>query len=110
MTRDLLFEKEWLDRLGLEIERRYGHHPAIFTRSILERLSIGAERYGDDDFAGKDVIMEALEETPDVAAYALLETHKRNGEDRHGQHHLFEAAVCAALADWHLRRARDDDA
>lgn len=107
--RDVLYEEAWLRRLEEEALRRYGTSAQRFIRSIRARLDIGKDRYGDDDFLSKDLMVELLEETPDVAAYCLLETQKENslGRDDHQDkhYHLFEAALHAAAADYHARMA-----
>jgi hypothetical protein len=107
-ARDLHYERIWFEQLADAAERQFGVNIGAYIPAVRERLRIGAERYGDDDFLGKKVIEQLLEETPDVAAYCLLEIQKmllRNEDDEGKMFHLFECAKHAAAADWHARQA-----
>jgi hypothetical protein len=77
-------------------------------RRVQDRLALGAERYGDDNFLKVDVVKELLEETPDIGAYCVLEAQKQvNGDvDDSKAWHLLEAAIHGAAADYHARMAR----
>lgn len=106
--RSELYETQWLDNLVKESLRRHGVDTLGYATAVQSRLAIGAQRYGDSDFMSKDVIRELLEETPDVGAYALLETQKLNLGDssEDGVHHaLFECALAGAQADYWARTA-----
>lgn len=103
------YERRFLDEVESEASRRYNIDARGYRERVEARLAVGAERYGDDDFMGKDVVTELLEETPDVAAYALLEAQKTladPNDDGDRVHWLFEAAVAAAYADHCARMAR----
>jgi len=109
MSRSVAYEAQFLDNVERESLRRYGVDVVGYRRSVEERLRIGALRYGDLDFLQKDMCRELLEETPDVASHALLETQKRlaSGVEDDGRlFHLFEVSVHGAMADWHARQAR----
>jgi hypothetical protein len=106
--RDHPYETRWLDELAAAVEHRHGVNVQVFVHAVRERLALGTARYGDDAFLRKDVVAEALEETPDVAAYVLLEVQKRLAgtveADGRVTEHLFTAAIHAAVADHHLRQ------
>lgn len=108
--RDARYERQYLDEVEREAARRHGVNATGIGERVLGRLTLGAARYGDADYEGKDMVAELLEETPDVIAYCLLESEKRLASrvepDDAGLHHLFCAAVLAAAADWHARAAR----
>lgn len=104
------YERTFLENVEREAQRRFGVNVVGYRLSVERRLELGAERYGDLDFLSKDMIRELLDETPDLASHAVLEIQKRlaNGlEDDERFHHLFEASVHGALADWHARQARE---
>jgi len=112
-VRDLLFEREFLDQVCVEASRRAGIDTTAYTDQVQKRLALGATRYGDDAYLAqtRDNLREAMEEAPDLAAYALLELQKLNARPVQPEgvhHHLFEASVNAAIADWHTRQARPD--
>lgn len=104
MSRDPGYEQEWLDELAKAAES-LGVSVDVLLREVRVGLEVGAERFGDDSFMGKDVVGEALEEVRDTICYALLETQKRTLQGRDGHHYLFQAALHAAVADAYLRRA-----
>lgn len=111
MGRDDAYEHIFLEEVERVAERRFGVPARGYRLRVLHRLKIGAQRYGDRDFDNKDVIGELLEETPDVAAYCVLEAQKqmRGSVDDASAWHLFEAAVHGAAADYHARMARRGD-
>lgn len=63
-------------------ERAYGTRASGYAREIHERLTLGAERYGDTNYLDKDNLIEAGEELPDFAAYLLLELQRLQGQLR----------------------------
>lgn len=75
-TRDLQFEQEMLDTAIELCHRVYGRLPTAYTREVQSRLALGAERYGDGDYLLKDNLQEATQESPDFAAYHLLELQR----------------------------------
>ena len=111
MGRDDAYEHLFLQEVEKIAERRFGIPAVGYRQRVLARLRLGAERYGDRDFDNKDVIAELLEETPDVAAYCVLEAQKqmRGAVNDATAWHLFEAAVHGAAADYHARMARQGD-
>jgi hypothetical protein len=74
-------------------------------------MRVGREVYGDDAFMGKDNIAEVMEETPDIAGYAVLELQKQRNlglpsavfEDVRLD--LVAASAYGAVADWYAQRA-----
>jgi len=106
MARNPSYEESWRDHLGLRVQALYDVTIGALDRMVLRRLELGRERYGDDDFLDKDMIREAHEETADCVVYALLESEKRIAAGRSdGLHDLEQAAIHAAMADHHFRRA-----
>lgn len=85
---------------------------ALFVQHVVERLEIGAARYGDHDFASKDNLAEAEQEPPDIAGYAVLELerllHVQADADLIADVRvdLVSASAHAAISDEYLRRAR----
>jgi hypothetical protein len=83
-----------------------------YVRQVSLRLEVGQERYGDTEFLRRDNLVEVAEETPDIAAYGLLEVERleRDGvEDEVLQEvrsALVTAAAYAAIADEYVRQAR----
>ncbi len=108
-VRDADYERTFLKEVAAAVTTRYGVDVDYYAARVEHRLEIGAERYGDSSFTEKDIVPELLEETPDVAAYALLEVQKGladpDEQDNRG-HWLFECAVAAAWADYCARQAR----
>lgn len=109
MGRDSEYERIFLDQLAKDAHRRHGVDVGPFTVAVRERLNQGEARHGDR-FLGEDNHSQIAQEAPDVVGYALLEIQRINhlGEPvRDGVfHHLYEAALAAAVADWHARQAR----
>lgn len=109
MGRDSEYERIFLDQLVKDAHRRHGVDVGPFTVAVRERLNKGESRYGDR-FLDEDNHSQIAQEAPDVVGYALLEIQKINHFDlpvRDGVfHHLYEAALAAAVADWHARQAR----
>lgn len=74
-------------------------------------MVIGRRTYGDDAFLAKDNIAEVMEETPDIAGYAVLELQKqkRLGLDptvfEGIRLDLVAASAYGAVADWYAQRA-----
>jgi hypothetical protein len=87
--------------------------PNHFERDVLSRLELGARTYGDDDFTrngGKDCIQEAMAESLDQAAYALLESQRLRGliaQDAWEEMNGMLTSVIASAANTHamLQRA-----
>ena len=109
MGRDSEYERIFLEQLVKDAHRRHGVDVAPFTMAVRERLNQGESRYGDR-FLQEDNHSQIAQEAPDVVGYALLEIQRINHFDltvRDGVfHHLYEAALAAAVADWHARQAR----
>ena len=106
--RDAEYEREWLDQVEAEAQRRFNVDTRGYRNRVEHRLAVGADRYGDASFLDRDNMVEILEETPDVAGYSLLETQKILGDptaDGTRAYHLFQASVLTAAADWHARQA-----
>lgn len=85
---------------------------AAYTRKVHERLAIGEERYGGTEFLNRDNLVEVADETPDVAAYGLLEVERlqREGLDEQAvgevRSALVTAAAYTAIADEYVRVAK----
>jgi hypothetical protein len=108
-ARDHDFEREFLklvarkapDLLDQEVDLSY------FPAAVRKRLKLGKRHYGDDAFLSKDNLSEALEETADTVAYAVLELQRLGPERPEGvTGDLLQASILAALADFSLRSAR----
>lgn len=109
-ARDLSYEDDFLtDALRLA-ERLHGITNHAYPGRVSQRLDIGRARYGDGDFLTKDNITEVLEETPDLAAYAMLEL-QRLRRSATPEHHelvrmdLVAVAAYGSIADWFAQRA-----
>lgn len=74
--RDLDLERELLALAGEINLRHHGEQPGPYSRAVRARLQLGAERYEPGAFRQRDNLVEVLEETPDVAAYVLLELQR----------------------------------
>lgn len=112
------YPAEWLDQvvrkaneIASQVARSGGTaqapDPYGFPRAVNHRLSIGAEEYGDS-FKRRPLAEledELVQETPDVAAWAMLYGLRRGPEAHQAQLHLINAAALAALADQELRAA-----
>lgn len=110
-TRDLAYEAAFLSD-ALEMATRItGIANYTYPTMVNHRLSIGRARYGDADYMTKDNLQEVREETPDIAAYAVLELQKqrRLGLDPDVladlRLDLVAAAAYGAIADWFAQRA-----
>jgi hypothetical protein len=83
-----------------------------YTRKVHDRLAIGEERYGGTEFLNRDNLVEVADETPDVAAYGLLEVERlqREGFDEQTvsevRSALVTAAAYTAIADEYVRVAK----
>ncbi len=77
---------------------------------VRQRLAWGEERYGSGAYRERDNIPELSQEAADIVCYALFdylnEVEKTEDIDAHVPNDLFMAALYAAMADWHARRAR----
>lgn len=110
-TRDLEFESRFLTD-ALEVAQRLtGITNPAYPARVNHRLDVGRVRYGDADFLSKDCIVEVLEETPDLAAYSMLELQRlRYLGDAEGifaelRLDLVAVAAFGAVADWYAQRA-----
>lgn len=104
--RDPDFERALLRVIVTRAERYFGVDCRPYIRRVQLRLRIGAQRYGDNLHDGRDLIGELLEETPDVAGYALLELQRLDGRAPEGvRDDLLRAAMLGAVADYYARRA-----
>lgn len=110
-TRDLAAEVEFFTEVVQTAQRLTGISNPDYIAEVMHRLDIGRERYGDADYMRKDVLREVREETPDIAAYAVLELHKQRalGLDREHFSNLYQdllaASAYAAVADYYAKRA-----
>lgn len=102
--------RELESRLLSETVRQAGIGHAVdcqpYVAAVEQRLELGASRYGDNAFLRRDNLRELLEETPDVAGYALLELQRLGGDEADPS--VYDALVATilhgALADHHARR------
>ena len=106
MSRNPELERRLLDGLVRSARRRFGVDCRAYPAAVEHRLAIGADRYGDDAFLRRDNLAELLEETPDVAGYALLELQRLAGAPVEVRDDLLRAALLGAVADHYARRAR----
>lgn len=106
MSRDPALERRLLEQVVRAARLHFGVNCLPYVGAVERRLVLGAERYGDDLHDGRDLMGELLEETPDVAGYALLELQRLGGEDRHIRGDLLQVAMLGAVADHFARRAR----
>jgi len=115
-SRDEAFERAFLADMRQLVTHLRGAagtpgETEAFVRRIRERLAIGAERYGEHQFLQRDNLSEVEEETPDVAAYAMLELERLQellppAELADVRIDLVTAAAYAAIADVYVRAAR----
>lgn len=110
-ARDLLFESHFMfDALEMA-HRLTGISNPSYPAAVYDRLDIGRERYGDGDFLTKNCIDEVREETPDLAAYAMLELQRQRhlglDDETFASVRLDLVAVTAygAVADYYAQRA-----
>ena len=74
-------------------------------------MDIGRAKYGDGAFFKKDNIREVMEETPDIAGYAVLELQRQDhlGTDpeiiAEVRQDLIAASAYGAVADYYAQRA-----
>ncbi len=106
MSRDRALERHLLERLVRVAKQRFDVDCGAYVGAVEERLAIGADRYGDDLHDGRDLMGELLEETPDVAGYALLELQRLGPVDDDVRDDLLHVALLGAVADHYARRAR----
>lgn len=109
-ARDLGFESRFLADAVELAQRLHGIANLAYPQRVNDRLAIGRARYGDGAFLGKDNITEVLEETPDLAAYAMLELQRIRSLghfDKYSEVRLDLVAVAAygSIADWYAIRA-----
>ncbi len=106
--RSRALEDHLLERVAAVARARVGVDARAYPGAVRARLELGARRYGDGAFMGRDNLTELLEETPDVAAYALLELQRLRGRELPAEAaaDLLRAAVMGAAADAYARRAR----
>lgn len=96
-----------LDAAARVAHRIFGVDARPYVGAVEERLALGAERYGDDASLDRDNLVELLEETPDVAAYALLELQRLGGkESEEVRDDLLRVVLLGAAADFYARRVR----
>ena len=109
-SRDPEYEREFLRQAEVAAARQYGVDATGYGERVLARLALGAERYGDADYLGKDLTAEFLAESTDLAAYALLAAQKALADPLEPEddvlYHLLQAAAHGAAADYHARQAR----
>lgn len=111
-ARDLAFEMEFLGEALDTALRLTGVSNMAYPMRVNHRLDIGRARYGDGDFLTKDNLTEVLEETPDLAAYAMLEL-QRLRRDASINPVLFNdirldligVAAYGAISDYYAQRA-----
>lgn len=110
-TRDLQFETNFLLDALETAQRVTGISNHSYPTLVNMRLAVGRERYGDANYMTKDNLQEVREETPDIAAYAVLELQKQRhlGLDPEVfselRLQLVAAAAYGAIADWYAQRA-----
>ena len=110
-NRDLAFESRFLADAHELAGRLTGISNFAYPLRVNHRLDIGRERYGDGDFLGKDCIQEVLEETPDLAAYAMLELQRLGRLDSPPvplseiRLDLVAVAAYGSIADYYAQRA-----
>lgn len=110
-ARDFFFEEKFLlDALEMA-QRTTGITNFQYQQLVWHRLAVGHERYGANNFLKVDNLREVREETPDIAAYAVLELQKqrRQGLDPEVlaelRLDLVAAAAYGAVADYFAQRA-----
>lgn len=110
-ARDLQFESRFLqDSLELAL-RLTGVSNELYPRRVNQRLALGRERYGEGTFLRRDNLVEVLEETPDLAAYAMLELQRQrvlglgNAAFEELRLDLVAVAAYGAVADYYAQRA-----
>ena len=110
-ARNRALERRLLEATAAHAERWFGIGCGSYQGAVLRRLELGARRYGDDFFLDpdRDNHRELLEETPDVAGYALLVLQRLakepGGVPERVRDDLLTVMVLAAAADAFARRA-----
>lgn len=100
-------ERRVLSAIARHGRRRFGVDCQPYVAAVERRLKVGANRYGDDAFLGRDNLAELLEETPDVGAYSVLELQRLAGSAHpEVRDDLLRAVLLGAVADHYARRAR----
>jgi hypothetical protein len=111
-ARDRAFEDQFFADVVLTAHRLTGITNDSYPGRVQHRMRVGREVYGDDAFMAKDNIAEVMEETPDIAGYAVLELQKQKNlgqiapdvfEDVRLD--LVAASAYGAVADWYAQRA-----
>lgn len=106
---DALVLDAFLDGMCDQAARIAGVHAEPLGVLLRQRLALGARRYGPHAYRGRDNLRELREEAADLVAYALFEHLNDLADpldtDPQRTHHLFMAAVYAAIADAHARAA-----
>jgi hypothetical protein len=88
------------------VGREYLLNCRPYIAAVEDRLQLGARRYGDDGYLRRDCLRELLEETPDVAGWALLALQcPVEAADPTVFEALRQVMLHGALADHHARRA-----
>ncbi len=113
-SRDPAYERAFLDDVEYLVAQiqglSYQPEDKAYARKVVARLNLGAQRYGDLAYLTRDNLAEVEEETPDVAAYAVLELQRLRVSDPsvvdEVRADLVTAAAYAAIADGFVRRAR----
>lgn len=110
LARNPEYEQVFLEQLTKDAHRRYGVDAEPFAAAVRDRLRHGEGKYGEDGFLTTDNLMEVRQEAPDVVGYALLEIQRIQHLGLNAPdgvfHHLYEAALAAAVAYWHARQAQ----
>jgi hypothetical protein len=110
-TRDLAFEAKFMEHALDMAQRVQGITNHGYHSLVNHRLDVGRQRYGDAAFLDRDNLKEVREETPDVAAYAMLELQRQRalGADPEVLDAIYldlvGAAAYASIADWFVQRA-----
>jgi hypothetical protein len=106
MSRDRELEHLLLEATVRRAGMRYEVDCRSYITAVEERLQLGARRYGDDGYLRRDCLRELLEETPDLAGWALLALQcPVEAADPTVFEALREVMLAGALADHHARRA-----
>ena len=104
MSRDRDFEWRILASTVRAAASRFGVDCTPYAEAVMQRLRLGAERFGDGAFRERDpqeLITELCEEPPDVGGWGLLALQTL-GETA-AREALLEAMLHGALADHYAR-------
>lgn len=109
-TRDLHYEHQFLADALEMATRLTGITNNVYPFRVHHRLDIGRARYGDGNYLTKDNLQEVLEETPDLAAYAVLELQRLRRTESPEivagvRMDLLAVSAYGAVADWYAQRA-----